>query len=58
LADGFGLPVLLEFDKQEVVAQLGLIDGGRITGAKLVDQAHLAVVGVTGAADGVKMDWK
>jgi hypothetical protein len=49
LADGFGLPVFLEFDEKEVVAQLGLGEEGRITGAMLVDQAHLAVIGVPGS---------
>jgi hypothetical protein len=36
LSDGLGSPVLLEFDEQEVVAQLRLGDGGRVTGEMLV----------------------
>jgi hypothetical protein len=36
LADGLGLPVLLEFDEEEIVAELGLGDRGRVAAAVLV----------------------
>ena len=49
LADGLGIPVLLELYKQEVVAQLGLGDGGRIATQVLVNQPDLSVIGVPGA---------
>ena len=49
LADGLGRPMLLELDEEEVVAQLGLGDGGRIAADVLVDEPELAVVGVPGS---------
>ena len=49
LADALGFPMLLEFDKEEVVAQLGLGNGGRIAGQMLVDEPELPVVGVASA---------
>ena len=49
LADGLGLPVLLELDEKQVVAQMRFLEGGRIALEVLVKQAHRAVVRVTGA---------
>ena len=49
LADGLGLPMLLELYEQEVVAQLRLGDGGRIAAQVLVNQPDLSVIGVPGA---------
>ena len=46
LADGFGLPMLFEFNKQEVVAQLRLGDDSGVTGEMLVDEPDLAIIGV------------
>jgi hypothetical protein len=50
LADGLGLPVLLEFDEEEVVAELGFGEEGGVEVEVLVDEAELAVVGVACAA--------
>ena len=49
LADGLGLPMLLEFYEEEVLAKLRLGEGGRIAAEVLVNQPDLAVVGVPGA---------
>ena len=49
LADGLGLPVFDGFDVQDVIAQLRLGDRVWIGLAKLVDETHMAVVGVPGA---------
>ena len=49
LANGFGLPLLLEFDEEEVVAHLGLGEQRRIAAEVLVNQAQLSVVRVAGA---------
>ena len=49
LAGGFGLPLLFQLDEQEVVADLGLGELGRIDGEVFVHQAQLPVVGVAGA---------
>ena len=49
LANGFGLPVLLELDPEKVVAQLAFGERHRIGAEMLVDQAQLAVIGVPGA---------
>ena len=48
LSNGFGLPLLLEFDEEEVVAQLGLGEGGGITGEMLVQEPELAIIGMAG----------
>ncbi len=48
LADGLGLPMLLEFDEQEVVAQLGLGNARGITGAMLVQESKLTIVSMAG----------
>ena len=48
LPDAFGLPVLLQFDEKEILAQLGLGDGGGITGQMLVDEAELTIVSMAG----------
>jgi 2-phospho-L-lactate guanylyltransferase (CobY/MobA/RfbA family) len=40
------LPLLLEFDEKEVVAEPGLGDRNRVASAMLVDQTHLAIIGV------------
>lgn len=45
-ADGLGLPVLLQFDEEEVVAQLGLGDESGVELEVFVDQPQLAVAGV------------
>src|ERR1017187_10343852 len=49
LADGLGLPMLLELYEQEVVAQLRLGEGGWIAAQVLVNQPDLSVIGVPGA---------
>ena len=49
LANGLGRPMLLELYEQEVVAQLGLGNGRRITPAVFMDEPHLTVVGVPGS---------
>ena len=49
LTDRFGLLLFVEFNEEEVVAQLGLSELGWITGKVLVEQAHLPVIGVAGA---------
>src|SRR5205823_1054368 len=49
LPDGLGLPMLLELDVQEVVAELGFGNCGWITAEILVNQSYLPVVGVPGA---------
>ena len=49
LADGFGPPMLLEFDEEEIVAQLSFGEAGRIAAQMLMHQAQLTVVGVAGA---------
>lgn len=49
LTDGFGLPMLFALHEQEVIAQLGFGDRCGIAAQLLVDEPHLAVVGVTGA---------
>ena len=49
LSDGLGPPMLLEFDEEEVVAQLGLGEGGGVTAEMLVDEPELAIVGVASA---------
>jgi len=49
LPDAFGLPVLVQFDEQEVFAQLGFGERGWITMEMLVDEPHLAIVGVPGS---------
>ena len=49
LADGLGLPMLFEFNEQEVVAQLGLGNESGIGGAVLVKEPELAIVGMPGA---------
>jgi hypothetical protein len=49
LADGFGVPLFLEFDEEEVVAQLVFGEGGGIGGEMFLEEAQLAVIGVTGA---------
>ena len=49
LADGLGSPLFLEFDEQEVLAELGFGDGSRVAAEVLVDEPELAVVGVPGA---------
>jgi hypothetical protein len=46
LTDGLWLPVLGEFDEDEVVAQLILGKEGGIAGEVIVDEADLTVVGV------------
>ena len=48
LADGFGLPVLLQLDEQKVVAQLRFGEGGRIALELFVDQANLPVISMAG----------
>ena len=49
LAEGLGLPVLLKFYEEDIVAQLGFGEGGGITGEVGLEKAHLAVIGVPGA---------
>lgn len=49
LSDGLGAPMLLEFDEEEVVAQLGFGEVGRVAGEMLVDKPELAIVGVASA---------
>ena len=49
LADGFGLPAFDGLDVQDVIAEPLLGDVGRIALTELVDQAHLAVIGMAGA---------
>ena len=49
LAEGLGAPMLLEFNEEEIVAQLGLGEGVRIAMAMLVNEPDLAIVGVPGA---------
>ena len=48
LSDGLGLPMLLEFNKEEVFAQLGLRNDGGVTGEMFVDEPQLAIVGMAG----------
>jgi len=48
LPDALGPPALLELNKEEVVAQLGLAQGRGVTAEVLVDQAQLTVIGMTG----------
>ena len=48
LADGFGLPMLLEFDEEEIVAQLLLGDGGGVTGEIFVEESKLSIIGMAG----------
>ena len=47
MADGFGFPVLLQFDEKEIFAQLGFGDRGWITIEMLVNEPQLAIVRVT-----------
>ena len=49
LADRFGLPLLLEFDEEEVVAQLSFGQLGWIASEVFVEQAQLTVISVAGA---------
>ena len=49
LTEGFGLPVFLEFDEEEVVAELGLSEQCGIASEVFVEQPHLTVVGMAGA---------
>ena len=46
LPDAFGFPVLLQFNEEEIFAQLGFGDGGGITIEMLVNEPQLAVVRV------------
>ena len=46
LPDALGFPVFLQFDEQEIFAQLGFGDRGGITTEMLVNEPQLAVVGV------------
>ncbi len=48
-AEGFRLPAFDGLNVQDVVAQLGLGDGGRIAPTELVHEPHLAVIRVAGA---------
>ena len=49
LPDGFGLPVLLEFDEEEILAQLGFGERGGIGGEVGVEESNTTIVGVAGA---------
>src|SRR5690606_38842461 len=49
LADGFGFPVFFGFHMEDVVAQLGVGDGFGIASAELMQESHLAIVGMAGA---------
>jgi hypothetical protein len=49
LPDGFGLPMLLEFDEEEIVAQLGLGEGRGISGEMFVEESELSIIGMAGA---------
>lgn len=48
LPDGFGPPMLLEFDEEKVVAQLGLGEGGGIASEMLVNEPELSIIRMTG----------
>ena len=49
LADRLWLPVFVELDVKQVVAQMRFLQGGRVALEVLVQQAHRTVVHVTGA---------
>ena len=49
LADGFRLPEFFGFNVEDVVAEVLFGDGCRIAGTEFVNQAHLAVIRMTGA---------
>ena len=49
LADGLGSPMFFELYEEEIVAQLGLGDGGGVAAEVLVDEPELAVVRVPGS---------
>ena len=49
LAEGFWLPALLELYEEEILAQLGFAERGRIGGEVGVENSHMTVIGVSGA---------
>ena len=49
MPDGFGHPLLAEFDEDKVMPELGLGNGFRIHFEVVVDQADMSIIGMTGA---------